>query len=274
MRTAFIVHDCNNESLLRFTQTKLFFDAKNQGINFVKHIVTVPDYASAEAKYTEGDVILETGDFLTTEFRKNHFTKYAHGNKYVIKFDKTIPINFKQRHYKPGTKQLYIVENLLKVCIRSSKLVYLDNNEGNIKDYIAADHLYGLASGWKTAQYALANNYKTITVYDYNQRQLDFAKWLHSQSELPDSVDITGPLSGIYDPSDNIRQNWKSWHNMLVDFKIIDLYNTPVFPENSLIWISNIFNYEATLFTHGYEKTIHAKNRLQKLNNNSIIVTN
>ena len=121
MRTAFIVHDCNNESLLRFTQTKLFFDAKNQGINFVNHIVMVPDYASAEKNYIEGDVILETGDFLTTEFRKKNFTKYAHSSKYVIKFDKTIPIDFKKTHYKLGTKQLYIVENLLKVCIRSSK---------------------------------------------------------------------------------------------------------------------------------------------------------
>ena len=61
---------------------------------------------------------------------------------------------------------------------------------------------------------------------------------------------------------------------MLVDFKIIDLYDTPVFPENSLIWISNVFNYEATLFTYGYEKTIYAKNRLHEMNNNSIIVTN
>ena len=110
-------------------------------------------------------------------------------------------------------------------------------------------------------------------MYDYNQRQLDFAKWLHSQSELPDSVDIAKPLSGTYNPPDDIRQNWNSWHNMLVDFKTIDLYNTPVFPENSLIWISNVFNYEPTLFTHGYEKTMHAKNRLQELNNNSIIVT-
>jgi len=274
MRTAFIVHDCDNESLLRFTQTKLLFDANNQGIDLFDNIVTVSDYEAAESLYNVGDVILETGDFLTTSFRKNYLTKYAKNNEHVIKFDKNIPIDFKHRYYEIGSKQLYIIENLLKVCIRSTKLVYLDNNESDISHYHTADHLYGLASGWKTVKYALANNFKTITVYDFNKRQLDFAQWLHSQSTIPETVNIDQPTSGNYNPSQYLIENWKRWHELPVEFKQIDLYSIPRFPKNSLIWISNVFNYEPTIFKYGYDHTKSSKNKLHQVNNNSIITTN
>jgi hypothetical protein len=272
MRTAFILHDCDNESLLRFTQTKLLFDAKNQSTDFINHIVTVPDYDSAEKLAGSNDVILETGDFLTTSFRHN-YTKYAKDNEFVIKFDKQIPIDFKRRYYKPGSKQLYIIENLLKVCIRSNKLVYLDNNEPATKHTYDATHLYGLASGWKTVLYALQGNFETITVYDYCDRQLKFAEYLHSQPELPKTVTVAEPTSGVYNPSSYLQENWINWHNMKVNFKKIDLFDAPVFPDDSLIWISNSFLYEPTIFTRGYETTVQAKNKLQELNKNSIITT-
>ena len=274
MRTAFIVHDCDNESLLRFTQTKLLFDAKNQGIDFVDHIVTVPDYNNAEKLAGSNDVILETGDFLTTSFRLHNYTKYAKDSEFVIKFDKQIPVDFKRRYYQPGSKQLYIIENLLKICIRSNKLVYLDNNESPVNHTYNADHLYGLASGWKTALYALQGDFKTVTVYDYCDRQLEFAEYLHSQPELPKTVNVAEPTSGVYKPPLSLYENWSTWHNMKVNFQKIDLYNAPVFPDNSLIWISNAFRYEPTIFTRGYEATVQAKNKLQELNKNSIITTN
>jgi len=274
MRTAFIVHNCNNESLLRFTQTKLLFDAKNKGIKFVSNIVTVPDYKTAEHSYKQGDVILETGDFLTTTFRNSEIPKYASNSDNVIKFDKDIPIDFKKPYYPVGSKQLYIIENLLKVCIKSKKLVYLDNNEEPIKQYYPAKHLYGLASGWKTTRYALQGDFDSVTVYDFCDRQLDFAKWLHSQSSLPETVDIAKPTSGLYNPPNDIKINWNIWHKIPVEFKKIDLYDSPVFPSNSLIWISNIFCYEATMFTYGYEKSQDAKSRLQEINKDSIITSN
>lgn len=272
MRTAFIVHDCNNDSLLRFTQTKLLFDAKNKGVDFFKNIVTVSTYAMAEEQYSHGDVILETGDFLTSKFRKSVIPKYSRDSEHVIKFDKNIPIDFKGRYYAPGSKQLYIIENLLKVCINSKKLVYLDNNESPISNYYNAKHLYGLASGWKTARYALSGNFDTITVYDYNERQLEFSKYLHSNSTLPKEVDVRSPTSGEYNPPIDMIDNWHIWHKMPVKFEVINLFDLPVFPENSLVWISNVFRYEPTIFIYGYEKTVDAKNRLQEMNKNSIIV--
>ena len=49
MRTAIIVNDVpKNVSLLRFTQTKLFFDAYNVGINYFQDCKTVASYEQAE----------------------------------------------------------------------------------------------------------------------------------------------------------------------------------------------------------------------------------
>lgn len=273
MRTAIIVHNCDNESLLRFTQTKLLFNAKNIGINHIQKIVTVEDYDSAEKHYKDGDVILETGDFLTTKFWSSESQKYAYDSQNIIKFDKDIPIDFKSRYYPQGSKQLYIIENLLKVCIASKKLLYLDNNEKDIKKFYNADNLYGLASGWKTVRYALNGNFNNVTVYDYNERQLEFAKFLHDKSTLPEKVDVKRPTSGEYNPPKDMIDNWHIWHKMNVKFEILDLFDTPVFTPNSLVWISNVFQYEPTVFTYGYDKTIDAKNRLQEMNKNSIIVT-
>ena len=49
MRTAIIVNNApKNSSLLRFTQTKLFFDAYNVGYNYFQDCITVDTYEEAE----------------------------------------------------------------------------------------------------------------------------------------------------------------------------------------------------------------------------------
>ena len=241
MTKAIIVNDCDNYSLLRFTQTKLFFDAKNIGRPYFNDCVTVDNFNSAERIYNAGDVILQTGDFLTSAFFRQPI-KYAKDSEHVIKFDKTIPVDFKNRRYEQGSKQLYIIENLLKVCIRSKKLLYLDNNEneGTIKPQ--GKHLYGLASGYKTAKYSLEHNFETVTVYDYCDRQLEFAEWLHSKTRLPNSVNVAQPTSGVYKVPD---LDWNRWHSTKVQFKKLDLFDNPVFPQDSFIWISNIYYFIA-----------------------------
>lgn len=268
MPRAIIVNDCNNESLLRFTQTKLFFDAKNQGRPYFTDCVVVKDYKQADDMIqSHADVVLETGDFLTTNFFK-HISRYARDSEHVIKFDKNIPIDFKARRYQQGSKQLYIVENLLKTCLRSKKLVYLDNNEsiGNIKP--TGKHLYGLASGYKTVRYALEHNFETVTVYDYCERQLEFAQWLHSQKRLPDTVDVKPPTSGKYTVLDI---DWERWHDTEVSFEKVNLFDLPKFPQESFIWVSNIFRYEPTIFEYGYDRVTTCKKELQNCNKDSII---
>ena len=101
----------------------------------------------------------------------------------IIKFAPDTYVGVTKRcEYPQGSKQLYIIENLLKTIIRSKELVYVDNTEPLDLKNISATHLYGLASGWKTvdlARHIGLNNLESITVYDRNQTQLDYAKWLH-----------------------------------------------------------------------------------------------
>lgn len=286
MRTAFIVDSGLNNSLLRFTETKLFFDANNQGTKFVDAVKIVYhlDDAVELANREDNSVILYTGDFLTTNFRKKHVNTngiiFATNDEDVIKFDSDTYVGFKKKcHYQQGTKQLYIIENLLKTCLRNKKLVYLDNTEDTDfegipdRDY---QHLFGLASGWKTIE--LANhigfhNLKTITVYDKNPTQLKYAQWLHSHKDIPEKIPEYENTCGNYSSSYLDREVWKKWHNFPVEFKEMDLFDTPRFPSHSLVWVSNAFLYEPTLFELGWQVCKNMHRLLIDSNPESVIIT-
>lgn len=281
MATAIIIDQKQNESLLRFTETKLFFDANNQGTGFVDDCVVVDSYEAAMqlAEYDNKVIIINTGDFLTTNFRNKY--KDATGvivptaDDEIIKFDIDTYVGFNKRcKYKQGTKQLYIIENLLKTILRSKSLVYLDNTESATELELTADHLYGLASGWKTVELAQKiglDNLKSITVYDNNPDQLSHAKWLHEQVMLPTEVPIYKHSCGEYNRPEHLIGFWKEWHNYPVKFELINLFDTPVFPKGSAIWISNVFQYEPTIFEFGWSKCKWAKQQLINSNKECII---
>jgi hypothetical protein len=60
---------------------------------------------------------------------------------------------------------------------------------------------------------------------------------------------------------------------MDIKFEKINLLHTPIFPKHSLIWVSNAFNYEPTMFEYGYDKVKYLKNQLAEKNSDSIIIT-
>ena len=60
---------------------------------------------------------------------------------------------------------------------------------------------------------------------------------------------------------------------MDIKFEKINLFDTPIFPKHSLIWVSNAFHYEPTMFTFGYDKVKYLKNQLAEKNSDSIITT-
>jgi hypothetical protein len=285
MRTAFIIDQGLNESLLRFTETKLFFDAKNKAIHFVDQIEIVFSLQEAMqlAHQTNNAVILHTGDFLTTTFRNKHAHTtgviVASNDPDVIKFDPNTYVGTKKKsHYSNGSKQLYIIENLLKTCLRNRKLVYLDNTEDLNLEKISHKHyrhLFGLASGWKTME--LANhigfdNLDSITVYDRNLEQLKHAEWLHSHAVLPDQHPPYKNACGIYNPACINSEVWKKWNKFDVKFEMINLFDIPIFPLNSLIWVSNVFKYEPNIFDFGWKKCNNMYNQLVSNNNESTII--
>jgi len=282
MRTAIIINNINNLPLLRFTEAKLFFDAKNQAIDFVDDCVIVDsmDQANSLADQLGSVVILHTGDFLTTNFRNCYNTTtgiiYATGPD-VIKFDPDTYIGFKKRcHYLQGSKQLYIIENFLKTYLRSRSLVYLDNTE-TIESVLPAKsfkHLFGLASGWKTIM--LANNVgieklESITVYDANLEQLNHAKWIHKNpliSQCPTYKNVYGE----YNTTNISKEVWNKWSKYPVSFKQINLFSKPVFPKQSLIWISNVFRYEPNIFDFGWKMCKNTLIELKEMNKDSYII--
>jgi hypothetical protein len=289
MRAAIIVDTGINESLLRFTETKLFFDAKNKNRNLVDDCFIAASesdaliLANTLIKF-ETIFIIKSGYYLTTTFDHKHKTSKGiilvdevEGS--VIKYDPDTYIGFNKRcNYPPLSKQLYIVENMLKAIISAKKSVYLENTENLLASAPAVDHLYGLASGWKTFHLAKLigfENLKSITVYDINPLQLEYAKKLHASPTIPISVDDYKNKHGTYLVPDWITQElWDQWHSYPVKFEVIDLLSTPTqtFLSNSLIWVSNVFKFEPTIFQYGWQNIKEAKSRLLLATKASIII--
>jgi hypothetical protein len=277
MNKIFIVDQYKNPGLLKFIQTKIFFSAKNEGVDWADDCEVVDDIN--DITETDG-IVINSNQFVTTNFRR----KYPHADTLIdarndqdlIEFD--VDYDYVMSHRPPfaaGSKQLYILENLYKVVLKSKKLIYLDNTEEQTEITTIPKHFFGLASGWKSARLVKdigIDNLESITVYDICQRQLDFQQFLHSQPELPSEVKIDPPYYGEYFPPEDLKDFWHRWHNTNVNFKLIDLFQTPVFPDDSLIWVSNVFKYEPTIFRLGWEECKNSKQRLFTQNKSCIII--
>lgn len=284
MRLAIIIHDIDNDSLLRFTETKLFFDAKNKGISFIDDclVVTSEEQALRHADQADSVIIIKTGYFLTTTFRNRYQDHQGvmlvnDHDPDVIYFDPDTIVSLHKRcKYSEGSKQLYIIENLLKTVIKKDKLVYVDNTEEYIKPEMQTDNFYGLASGWKS--YRLIRDFgldklNNITIYDVSEPQLEHAKSLHAHASLPDSMQTYKHQCGQYSAPDDLREFWPAYHRKQVNFELIDLFDTPKFPDGAVVWISNVFMYEPSLFLRGWMTCKDAENRLRKANANCIFIT-
>ena len=288
MRTAIIVNDTpKNVSLLRFTQTKLFFDAYNEGMDYFQHCITVDSYEEAEKIAKGNDIILEIGDYITTSFRNKHkdstTVAYTRDSDKIYKFDKKLPIDFATMFtelnkpvYKKS-KQRFIIDNMLKIVVKSKKKIWLEQTEQpDISYHTQCKHFYGLASAWKSMLHCVKHKYETYTIYDYCERQLEFAKELQSQMSLPEDLQVDNAFTvdgrGEWNPPQEVKDNWAKWHAMDIRFEKIDLFDTPVFPKDSLVWISNAFHYEPTMFKFGYDKVKSLKKQLAEKNSDCIII--
>jgi hypothetical protein len=287
MRLAIIIDNGLNESLLRFTETKLFFDSKNMPRNFFNDVLVVSSLKEANDNIKiinpTVSIILKTGYFLTSVFLDNH--KNSTGQiivdeniqNEVIIYDDDTYIGFQKRcKYPPKSKQLYIVENMLKSILRSKKNIYIQNTEQLDENIYSVDHLYGLASGWKTIHLAKQiglDNLKSITIYDVNVKQLDYAKFLHSCKQIPCDMYKTENSYGNFSiPTWLDDKFWNQWTRYPVEFKQINLYETPIFLPKSLIWISNVFCFEPSIFEYGWDFLKTKKQILYNLNKESIII--
>jgi len=259
MNKIFIVDKHKNPGLLRFTQTKVFFDANNQGTNWANDCVVID---SVDEILDASGIVINSGEFVTNTFRYRYAMVDtlvdARGHADLIQFtpDYTYEMH-KKPPYHTGSKQLYILENLYKVVLKSNKLVYLDNTETTLPASTNAQHFYGLASGWKSVQLIKnfgIDSFQSITIYDKCQRQLEYQQFLHSGATLPNAVNVLPPTYGEYKPPQDVIDFWPTWHSTTIKFKLIDLFANPKFLDNSFVWISNAFMYEPNIFQIGWEK--------------------
>lgn len=287
MKIAIIVDDGTNESLLRFTETKLFFDANNQSRDLIDDCIVVSTHEQAQSTIATTSqhtyFVIQTGSFLTSGF----YATYKNFNgvfvvpvdhEFVIPYDPGTYIGFRKHcKYPLKSKQLYIVENMLKSILSAGKNVYIENTESSdlIINSDNIKHLYGLASGWKTAHLACQiglDKLETITVYDSNPHQLEWAKKLHSFKFLPESLELPYNRVGEYSIPSWTSNWWHQWHNYPVQFEHVDLLSTPKFPDYSLVWISNVFKFEPLIFNLGWQKLKTYKEDLLNANKQSIII--
>lgn len=268
MKKVFIVDQHQHTKLLHFTQTKVMFDANNHYTAWADDIVTVQDLAEVG---DQAGVIIASGEFVSTDFRCVNWDwskqNIAIGHPDLIQFSADYSYEMHQRPpYPPGSKQLYILENLYRTVLRSKRLLYLDNTESYQQKSLNGDVLYGLASGWKTVRMFRDGQFKHVVVYDCNPRQLDFARQLHAQPYIADHIDITDNFIGSTTVPEDIKNFWPTWHNTSVEFQLIDLFSTPQLKPNSVVWVSNVFCYEPTIFQQGWETCKMARVSLQSNN--------
>jgi len=278
MPKIFIVDTHKNISLLRLTEAKIFFGVQNNRLDWTDNCKAVDNIE--QITYHRG-LIINSGEIVTEKFREKFATADTlidcRGDPTLVQFpsaynyyniDSPIPFDPDSVHYE-------ILNNLYSMMREYKKLIYLENTEYYSPIPATPDHFYGLASGWKSIQLIRdlgIKSLKSITIYDVNERQLDYQKYLHSCSTLPSTIDIDTPVEGTYNPSDELREFWPTWHAADVNFKLLNLMETPIFPENSFVWISNAFRYEPNIFEMGWQACKTAKESLLKLNNSCIFV--
>ena len=270
MRTSIIVDNIKDETWLKFTQTKLFFDEGNIITNMFDHCVTVDSYTTAKKIAKGNDIVLDSGTFLTEKFVSKHRNSseivYAKDDEDVIKFDTSV-------HPMSYLNTSEVVNSLYWMVQTSRDRIWLEQTQQHeIPFHQECKHFYGLASGWQSMMHCVTHQYETVTLFDYCQRQVDFSKALHSQMSLPEDLPVDEPVTGNWKPPQIVKDNWSKWHSMDVNFKKINLLDTPIFPKHSLVWVSNVFNYEPTLFEHGYEKIRYLEKQLAENNSECILV--
>lgn len=267
MKKVFIVDTHRHTKLLHFTQAKVMFDAKNQYTAWADDIITVPDIESIDSP----GVVIASGNIVTTNFRSRAWnwqqTNMQLHDPDLIEFDAGYSYEMHQRPpFQPGSKQLYILENLYRTVLRSARLIYLDNTETYEPKPLHGCVLYGLASGWKTLRMFRDGNFERVVVYDKNPTQLNFQQQLHNQPYIADQIGVQGDVVGSRTVPQDIQDFWPTWHSTKVEFRLMDLFHTPQLDTNSVIWVSNVFCYEPTIFQLGWDACKMARVSLQNTN--------
>lgn len=245
MAKAIIIKNQKDKKLLHLTQISLFFkvvkgDNGQRTTFYFDDCISVDNKIEAQKLQQPGDLIINQGDY----FYEGKILPYS------------------GKHLKQVIEELRFDEKA--VTTRQTEDMNLPYN----KEY---KHFFGLASGWKAMLHCTKNHYDTITLYDINQRQLDFAQKIHNMPSLPNTLQIDWPYTHEFDPPQEVKDLWSNWHKLKINFEQIDILQMKKFPDKSLIWISNIFHFPISIFNHGYEELKMLRRKFIHTNKQSVV---
>ena len=269
MRTCIIQTNNAPDSLIRFTEIGCLFNYKNEWLDFFQNIIITTD---ADEIKTPGWKI-NAGQYNTTSIR----SKYKNNNDVDLR-ESELPLLFESQHwnikkemkYYRGKKQEYIFRNFMVMVLKSkSKMIYFSNNEElpNLKGF--RGDIWVPASGTMAGRVQYYNPDADITIYDINPTQLEFSRWLNSQSRYPTKKAVSEFICSLdkISTAEHYKEHIKDWIPAVADYRCLDILEQNI---KSPIIVSNILEYMPVYHKHGFKKVSNWK----KKNSQFIITSN
>ncbi len=214
-----------------------------------KHIQQVPNRSKENIHDDYTPVWVKPGSHINDEYQhKAHgwnILSIAFTNNYkILVFNDTLRNS--KKHYYPEspedfTKHIAWAHMRYNYCL--TDFVHTSNNEFLMLTESNFTQVLAPASGTKFLKYISTTEPVTVTLYDYNQKSLDY--WKLNVPQL-----------------DNVTYKFLKIDLLTDEFRIQDILDTTI--SKTLINLSNIFCYEATAPFYNLSYRLHKENTVLK----------
>ena len=233
MRTVVIETRNAPKDLVRFTEVRCLFDYENRWTGFFNDVVLQEN----ADHHPRAAWRIRAGQYITSTIRQQnqHLEEcdLRHSTA-TIDYDPEFSFTHRMPQYR-GRKQEYIFENYMRMVLKSRKrMLYLSNNDAppQIQPDFQGD-CWLPASGTRAYETWAANPDIRPVIYDINNDQLQFARWLNQQPEYPPEQAMTQWIhsefhrSAIAEPWQPVAtSNWSQWANTHKRYVLRDILAT------------------------------------------------
>ena len=248
MRTVVIETKNAPKDLIRFTEVRCLFDYKNNWTGFFGNIV----FEENADDYSHDAWRIRAGQYITSTIREQNKQLVEvdlRQSSDTIDYDNDFSFTRRMPQYK-GKKQEYMFENYMRMVLKAKKrMLYLSNNDSPPKlpsDF--KDDVWLPASGTRAYETWASNPKIKPIIYDINNDQLEFAKWLNQQPEYPTEEAMTdwidskfhrSAIAEAWQPLPTPGQ-WSQWATIDKQYVLRDILELHL-PKT--VFLSNITQY-------------------------------
>ena len=250
MRTCIIQTNNCPQSLIRFTEVKCFFDYKNEWLGFFDKVIITENADTVEDKGWK----INAGQYITSNIRNRYqdLTEIdLRQSKETIDFDPMHWSGDREMKYYRGQKQEYIFRYHMAMILKSEdKNIYFSNNESLCNITGHQGEIFVPASGVMAGRIKFYNPDTKIIIYDINPTQIQFSKWLNSQTRYPSALQVEEYMKtlGNISISESYDPNVKDWVPVDAEYKCIDILEQKL---HCPTVISNILKFMPVYHKHG-----------------------